>query len=137
MRLIILLLISSALFSNGVDVKKIAKKIGLLKNHIRISKEIDYKVYDPFAKAKPILLKKITKDTKVVKRKRKRPIIIQTILNKKAFINNRWFGVGDRVFGYLIKSIKRDAIFILKNHKWVKISMKKRKNIVTVKEIIK
>ncbi|MEA2099025.1 MAG: hypothetical protein U9P72_02745 [Campylobacterota bacterium] len=122
---------------NAIEINKIAPKINTLKNNKKISDIIDYEVYDPFATAKPLLIEKKIVEKKVIKRVIKQnPIIIQTILNHKVLINNRWYSAGDIVQGRKIKSIRKDAIIVIENNKWVKIALKKNRNIINIKEVI-
>ena len=78
------MLIVSLTFSSAVEINNLAPKIKNLKNGKKLSEKVDYDVYDPFATAKPLLIKK----KKVVKKKIKHVIkhnhiIIQTIFNNK------------------------------------------------------
>jgi len=107
------------------------KNIANLKNSINISAKLDYNVYDPFASAKPILIKKEKDFLKKI------PISdvikIQTILNKKVLIKNRWFSVGDKINNNLIKHIKKDYIVVLNNKKWMKITTQRKKKLIYIK----
>lgn len=117
------------LIASDVDVKELAQKIEILKNEERVSQNLDYRVYDPFSQAKPILK---SKNFRVPKTTKKREIVLQTILNKRALIGGKWYSVGDRVQGELIESIQRDYIVIIRNNKRVKISFKQRKDILNL-----
>jgi len=115
--------------ASDVDVKLIVEKIEKLKSVNNISDKINYKVYDPFSQAKPILESK----SFIVPQTRKK-IILQTILNEKALINGKWYSVGDTLQGAVIKSINRDSIVIIRNGKKVKVSFEQRKAIIKLKQ---
>jgi len=134
-KMIFILITPIFIFANDIKINNIAPKINTLKNSVKISETIDYDVYDPFLTAKPLLIK----EKKVIKKKIKQvikqnPIIIQTILNNKVLIHNKWYGAGDKVHGIRIKSIRKDAIIVIKNNRWTKINLRKNRNIITTKE---
>ncbi|MEA1982073.1 MAG: hypothetical protein U9N39_00900 [Campylobacterota bacterium] len=122
---------SLPLFADVIDVQKIALKIDKVHSS-KISSTLDYRVYDPFATAKPILKKKT-----IIKRVRHKSIVIETILNNRAFIEKKWYSVGDTIYGQKIKNVRRDGIVILKNYKKTFIPLKKNTNIIKIKENIK
>ena len=134
MKIYTLLIISLPIlsFSSNIDMKKIVAKIEALKNNVNISASVDYKVYDPFARAKPILNEKV-KRIRNKKIYRNSSIVIQTILNNKVLINGKWFKVGDKVQGATIKNINENNIMIYKNNKWLKVSFKRKKDIIKIK----
>ena len=131
MKKLLLLFIPIFSFSDTIDVDKVVKNIANIKKSIHISATLDYNVYDPFATAKPIIIQK--KKDIIKKLPVSRSVTIQTILNKKVLINNRWFSVGDRVDGGLIKSIHKDYIIIIKNKKWIKVATKRKKKLIYIK----
>jgi len=138
-KLVLIMIIPILVIANNIEINKIAPKIKTFKNSEKISDTIDYDVYDPFATAKPIVIK-VNKEKKVVKKRikhivKQNPIIIQTILNNKALINNRWYGAGDKIQGKRIKSVRKDAIIVIDNNKWVKITLKRNKSIIEIKEV--
>ena len=130
---IIILVLPLALFGYGVDVNKISKQIDRLKSSKRVSASLDYDVYDPFATAKPLLKQKQIKHRK----HHKKVIRFQTILNDMVLIKNRWYRVGDKVYGYKITKIGRDSILISKKGKIRRISGAKKKEFIQVTKEIK
>jgi hypothetical protein len=131
MRIILSALLTfMTLYSNTIDVTSISKKIDDLKNNKKSSATLDYRVYDPFYTAKPLLATKERKPTNTAKR----PIVLQTILNHKVLIDGRWYGVGDHVHGARITAIKENTITLLSSGKHVVISLRTRKNIIKTKE---
>jgi len=117
-------------FANKLDLEKIVTKIKNLQNDTKISENVDYNVYDPFATAKPILIQKRKNRIKIHKNS---SIIIQTILNKKVLVSGQWLKVGDKIQGAVIKTINKDNIVIFKNNKWMKVSFKRKKDIIKIK----
>lgn len=130
MKKLFILFIPIFSFSDTINVDKVVKNIANIKKSIQISARLDYNVYDPFASAKPILIQK--KKDIIKKLPISRSITIQTILNKKVLINNRWFSVGDRVNGGLIKSIDKNYIIMIKNKKWIKVATKRKKRVINI-----
>jgi hypothetical protein len=114
-------MLSSSLFCATFDIGYISKKIDAIENRPQISASIDYKVYDPFATAKPIL--KIKKTPKAVKKFK--PIIIQTILNRKVLVGNRWYRRGESINGKLIKAINPNSILVSDGKKQILIFQKR------------
>jgi len=132
MKIVVLLIILtlSLLYSATIDVTPISKKIDLLKNRKKSPATLNYNVYDPFSTAKPLLATKEKKPVVITKR----PIIVQTILNKKALIDGRWYGVGSKVHAATITAIKENSITIHSGEKYSVIALKSRKNIIKTKE---
>ncbi|MEA2111479.1 MAG: hypothetical protein U9P71_05470 [Campylobacterota bacterium] len=126
----ILLLCSTFIFSDTVDVNPIVKKIDAIKESKKSPTTLDYNIYDPFAKAKPLLAKKEQKP--VVKTAR--PIRVQTILNGKALIDGKWHGVGSSVHDATIKTVANNHIVIIRDSKLITITIKSKKNIIKTKE---
>lgn len=131
MKKLLLLLIPILSFANTIDVDKVVKNIANIKKSIQISAILDYNVYDPFATAKPIIIQK--KRDLIKRLPVSRSIKIQTILNKKVLINNRWFSAGDKVDGSVIKSIHKNHIIIIKDKKWMKVTTKRKKKLIYIK----
>jgi len=125
-KLFLIVILPVSLFS--FDIQKIAKKIDTLRLSQDISPTLNYKVYDPFAKAKPIITTK-----KVVVVKKLKPIVIQTIFNDRVFINSRWLKRGDTVNGMKIKHIYKSYVVIGKR----KYRVKTHKNLIKMKENIR
>jgi len=132
MKKILLFVIPIFSFSDTIDVDNVIKNIANIKKNIQISARLDYNVYDPFATAKPIIIQK--KKDLIKRLPINRSIIIQTILNKKVLVNNRWFSVGDRVNGNKIKSINKNHIIIIKDKKWMKVTTKRKNKLISIKE---
>lgn len=56
---------------------------------------------------------------------RKPSLKVTLIINSKARINGKWYGLNDRVQGYKIASIDNDKVSLVKNGKTKLLSMKK------------
>ena len=69
--------------------------------------------YDPFKKAKVLLKSKSVKIQPVSQRKK--PLSINAILNKKVYINGKFYVVGKVVHGYKILAIADKYIKVKKN----------------------
>ncbi len=71
-----------------------------------------------------------TNSSRFFKRSWKPSLKVTLIINSKAFINKRWYGINDKVQGYKIKSIGDSKVVLVKNGKTKTLSMKKdNKNI--------
>ena len=94
--------------------------------------------YNPFQKAKKLIMKK--KNIPVIKTKRKinkkveRPPMLAGIFNKKAFINGKLYKIGEKINGYLITAIEDDRVFLKKWGREVTLSLVKRRHTVYKKE---
>jgi len=137
MKYLIFFLFTTTLYLNASDfsIDKIVKKIDSVQKTVQKSPTLDYKVYDPFATAKPILKQK-SKTVKIVKNIKAKPILIQTIFNHKVLINGHWYRVGDKVYGATIVTIAKKNIILLKNNVKRTIYMRNKKKIIQTKEII-
>ena len=71
--------------------------------------------YDPFKKAK-VLLKSEGKKVSHVSH-RKKPLRIDAILNKKVYINGKFYSKGQRVNGYKILTITHRYIKVIKDRR--------------------
>ena len=130
--LLIVAFFSFSLFASS-DVHEIAKKIDALGVDDTLNEKVNYKVYDPFKRAKPLLAKK-EKKTEIIKRK---AIKVETILNERAWIDGKWLKKGALVNGYHITAINKNAIMLRHNKKELLIPLSQGKNFLRVKEIIK
>ncbi len=121
------------LSAKNIEINDISEKIAKINSSVKKNQKLDYKVYDPFATAKPILkIKKIVKKSKIY-----HPITVEAILNNKAFIENKWYSVKDKIRGFKIISIKKDGIMIVKNNKKSLIKLRGVGNMIQIKELDK
>ena len=128
--LFLILLSAITVSAETLDVSHISNKIDTVQQTKKTSPTLDYNVFDPFAKAKPLLAKKGTKP--VVNTSR--PIIVQTILNNHALIDGRWVDVGGHVHGATIKAINQNNIIVSKDQKQITIPLRRKKSIIKTKE---
>lgn len=117
------------LYAQDVNVEELAKRIDKLETSTTLSQNLDYKVYDPFETAKPILEQK-----QIIRKKHNRAIVIQTVLNDRIFIQHKWYSKGDTVQGYKIKQIFHNSAQFCKNKKCKIIYQKSRKNLLKIED---
>jgi hypothetical protein len=84
--------------------------------------------YDPFKKGQEVVQKIFSKKVQ------DNTLYVTAILNNKAFINSRWYRVGEKVDGYKIIQLKENSILVKNSKKVLKFSIKRRDNIVKVKD---
>jgi hypothetical protein len=131
--IIYIFLFVSVLFSKDFDIEKVVAQVNSIKESNQLSPNLEYKVYDPFATAKPILKEKKRKGIHKTKVRR---IIPQTILNGEVFIDKKWYAIGDVIRGYKIKNINKRSISLYKNGLYKKVYLKSSKNVVKIEEKI-
>jgi len=129
MRYILLLaLILPIVFAATLDMR--------IKNLIKSKKDTTITIlkYDPF------FIRKEIKDTHTgivshtPRHQAKKRLRLLTILNQKAFIDDRWVQKGDTLFGYSVKKIFQDRVLLEKRGKRVILKFKKDKNILDIRE---
>jgi len=116
----------------AMEIKNIVNAIDKMNATPDIVKTIQYKLYDPFSAAKPLLNKKYNYSNGL--KHPSQSIILQTTLNKRAFIGGKWYNKGDIVNGFRIRKIYTDSIVITKNSKMKIVRLKMVKNILKMKE---
>lgn len=84
--------------------------------------------YDPFQNGKEVVMK--TLDAK----KQESTLYVTTILNNKAFIDSRWYKVGDIVKEYEIVQITNNSILAKKNDKLIKLGIKKSQKLLKIRD---
>lgn len=133
MKKVLLIIASfSMLFADTMDIKKIVQKIETVKN-FKIPDGVPYKVYDPFESAKPILKRSSHPSYHHVKRG---AIVIETILNHRAFIRGAWYKRGDFIYGAKILQVSQHGVVVEKGSVKRFIPLKKGKNFIKIKEYI-
>ena len=80
--------------------------------------------YDPFYKAEKIL-----KEKKVIRKMQKKPIrlTLSAIYNNKAYINGKFYKVGDRVGEYRVFKIAKDFVMLKSKGKSLRLYLVERK----------
>ena len=116
----------------AIEIEGIIKSIDKINSSVKIPKKVQYDLYDPFSSAKPILNTKNDLNNNIVSVKK--PLILQTILNNRAFIDGKWYNEGDKVRHYYIKSINSDSLVLSQGKKIKTIRLTKIKNILNMKE---
>jgi len=62
-------------------------------------------------------------------------LILHSIINNKAFINDQWKSVGDSIFGYTLKHIGNRGVVLRNNTHIKKLFLRKeRENFITLEE---
>lgn len=55
---------------------------------------------------------------------------LHAILNNKAYINNKWFGINEKIDGYTLKYIGKSGIVLMNENGIKKIFLSKKKRII-------
>lgn len=92
------------------------------------AKKIIYVKYDPFKRAQKVIKKAL------IRKPQESGFYISSILNGRVFVNSRWHSTGDTVNGYKIMQIREDSILAKKSGKVLKFGIKRRDNIIKVKD---
>jgi len=67
--------------------------------------------------------------------KKEEKLILHSIINDKAFINDQWKSVGDSIFGYTLKHIGKQGVVLRNNNHIKKLFLRKeRENFITLEE---
>jgi len=88
--------------------------------------------YDPFYKSQKIIKSK--KSTHAKHTQQRPALILLTVLNSKAFINQRWYKKDDIVAGFRIISIFNDYVILKKGKRKVILKLKQDKKILKIVE---
>jgi hypothetical protein len=126
---LIFLIISGAYATT--DVHDIAVKIDAFAADRSLSETLDYKVYDPFMRAKPLLASR----EKSPPKKHQKMFKVETILNQKAWVNGKWVQKGSIINGSKVIAVHKDAIIVADEDKEVLVPLYRGKNLLRVKEI--
>ena len=119
----------------AMEVENIAKKIKEIEVSSSTYDKIDYEMYDPFVIAKPLMKKSNIKEQEAtLPFEVEVQTTLQAILNERAFINNHWYSVGDKVVGYRVKFIDKYFVTLEKNSMDKTITLEDSKMIIKTKE---
>jgi len=67
--------------------------------------------------------------------KKEAKLILHSIINNKAYINDQWRSVGDTIFGYTLKHIGNQGVVLRNNNHIKKLFLRKeRENFITLEE---
>lgn len=122
------ILIISFIFSTLLHAIPIDKTIDeLLVNEQ--TKVLEISKYDPFKRAKPLLVRKNSKAAITVPK----PLEVIAVMNHKAFINNRWYKKGDHLYQGKITKITNKRVYIKKGTKTTVLRMKKGEKLLTIR----
>jgi len=115
---------------NIIEVSDRINNISILKDK-NTNNKIN-KTYDPFKIAKPI----IKTGNALTTSYKSDQINLQTILNKRAFINSRWYNTGDKIQGYKIDFISKNSVVLSKGLSKKIIKIKHSKSIIKYTDIV-
>jgi hypothetical protein len=93
-------------------------------------KTLELPEYDPFKRAKPLLIRKLSKRPVY----RPAPTALIAVLNDKAYINGRWYKIGDVLFEGKLFKITDESVYLKKGNKIKIFRLKKEKSILQVSE---
>lgn len=112
------------------EVKQIVAKMEALQR-VTISPEADFKLYDPFRRAAPLIEK--AKPVKKIKIPVRIPRLM-AVMNDRALIDGRWLRVGDRIGGYRLIAVSSSGAWLSKRGMRRFLPIKKRRSLLKVKD---
>jgi len=83
--------------------------------------------YDPFYKSQKIL------HVHASNKRQSKSFVLSAIYNNRAFINNRFYTVGEKIQGYKIKKIYKQSV-VLQNRSSIKILHLQKKHLIQIKQ---
>ena len=111
-RLLLLMTMMLPLWADGTaeEVKRIVAKMEALQR-VTISPRIDFKLYDPFRRAAPLIekakpVKRIVIPVRIPK--------LMAVMNDRALIDGRWLRVGERIGGYRLAAVSSSGVWLVK-----------------------
>ncbi len=129
----VIYIIMLSLCLQAVSLSQIKAKIKELKK-IKENNFTEIKVkYDPFCKIEKIIK---LKKNKIIfqKRVKKHYLFLLAVLNKRAFVNHKWYKDGDIVYGYKIIHIYNNRVVLKKRNKIMILKIKHRNKILNIQE---
>jgi len=130
-------LVCTLLFGETSRTKEIAKKLSMLEYTLSDHrKSIDTITYDPFHPGQKMSTPRHSKKHTVHTYHRKHVFKpdVTMILNKKAFINGKWYKEKSKFADYVIYKISEDTVFFRKRNKVVTAKLSSSVSILTTKE---
>jgi len=129
----IIYIIMLSLCLQAISLPQIKAKIKELKK-IKENNFTEIKVkYDPFCKSEKII--KLKKNKRIFpKRDKKHYLFLLAVLNKRAFIDHKWYKNGDIVNGYKIIYIYNNRVVLKKKDKIMILKIKHRDKILNIQE---
>lgn len=124
----LLCLIASVSF--GAEVSEIAQRIDTLAKEQLLQPKPTYRVYDPFARSKPLLQHKSVP----VQSASPKTLRVETILAGRAWVEGRWVGKGDALAGGTVVSVSAHGIVIAYAHEQIAVARVKAQEIPMIKE---
>ncbi|MCJ7766432.1 MAG: hypothetical protein MUP09_10890 [Thiovulaceae bacterium] len=124
MKLLLLLMLISVAVCSAEPISQTIDEILENSSH---AAQIEMPSYDPFARVKPLLIKKMGKraGTKVA-----RPLHLVALLNNRAFINGQWYEKSDRLRGGRVVEVTQESATIAFGKKRTVLFLQKKENIL-------
>ena len=125
--LMILLFITSSIFGSNLS-----ERLDRLMQDKQVKRVTNLKYNPFFSKKEEKKLKKKEIITKKNIKKQKFKLI--TIFNGKAFINDRWLGKNDKIYGYRVKKISNNSVILEGKNRNLTLRFEKTKEILKVRK---
>ncbi len=111
------------------EAEDILKKFDALES-IHIPSAVEYRVYDPFKRAAPM----VKKSGRGLAAHRPVPIRVTAVMNDRAFVNGRWVRTGERIGRYKIARIGGGGVVLKRGNTTRFVPLGKRKRILKIEE---
>lgn len=95
-------------------------------------------MYDPFAKAtklKPTSAKKLSSSLQMIVPAPQIQLVVNAIMNNKAFINGEWYNIGDRINNQEITYIKNNFVGFKEENRLTMVSVTESNHVLSIKEL--
>ncbi len=125
--LLILLFLASAVLGGNIS-----ERLDRLIQDKQVNRVVNLKYNPFFTKKEEKKLKKKEIITKKNKKTQKLKLI--TIFNGKAFINDRWLGKNDKIYGYKVKKILNNNVILEGKNRYLTLRFEKTKEILKVRK---
>lgn len=89
--------------------------------------------YDPFKKAQ-VLIQKESPKAQEKQKVKKNSIVLSAIMSDKAFINGKWYGLGDKFGSFKVDMIRQNMVGLKRGGKVKIITLGRKKHLFTIKE---
>ncbi len=121
-----------SILTADTNIEQILKKIEAFKKTKETSAKIVLR-YDPFF-PKRAKEKKKSKKQLFKKPVAKKSYRLKAILNKKAFINKKWYETGDIIGSYKIDKIGNEKVLLVRGKKSIILDLSSSKRVLKIKD---
>ena len=91
--------------------------------------------YDPFYHDTPKkVAKALTPKSSPIKI-RKKGLVLSMVLNKRAFINGKWYKKNDKVAQYVLNQVNQDSVVLKRKHKDIVLRLATNDNLLVKTEV--